>query len=85
MVSALHLNPPFRAEHIGSFLRPAPLFEKRKKFEAKECSLGELKIAEDDAIRNIVKMQQDLGLKTITDGELRRCLPVKYWGVAVLC
>jgi len=66
------LNPPHRAEHIGSLLRPAALLAKRKQFEGKQCSAEELKAMEDDAIRNAVKLQQDANMKTITDGEFRR-------------
>jgi methionine synthase II (cobalamin-independent) len=66
------LYPPFRAEHIGSLLRPASLYEKRALFEEKKCTSEELNAAEDEAIKVVVKLQQDLGMKTITDGELRR-------------
>ncbi|KAF8922655.1 hypothetical protein CPB85DRAFT_1372203 [Mucidula mucida] len=65
-------NPPFRAEHVGSLLRPKYLFEKRGLYEAGKCSLEELRSAEDMAIQHVVKLQQDLGFKTITDGEMRR-------------
>jgi methionine synthase II (cobalamin-independent) len=67
------LNPPFRAEHIGSLLRPEPLHEKRKLFGANKCTAEELGDVEDEAVKHVVKLQQDLGLKTITDGEQRRC------------
>ncbi|KAF5385178.1 hypothetical protein D9615_001463 [Tricholomella constricta] len=70
--AAFHLRPPFRAEHIGSFLRPSGLFEKRDLFERKQCSAEELRAAEDKAIRHIVQLQQNVGMRTITDGELRR-------------
>ena len=66
------LNPPFRAEHVGSFLRPKALLEKRRLLLAKNCSADELKSAEDDAIRRVVQLQRDLGVRTITDGEQRR-------------
>jgi methionine synthase II (cobalamin-independent) len=66
------LKPPFRAEHIGSFLRPKALLEKRALFHAKTCSANDLKIAEDDAIKHVVQLQRDLGIRTITDGEQRR-------------
>ncbi|KAF8078692.1 hypothetical protein FPV67DRAFT_1466095 [Lyophyllum atratum] len=72
--SALHLKPPFRAEHIGSLLRPATLFKKRDLFERKQCLAEELRAVEDEAIRHVVKLQQDVGMKTITDGELRRSM-----------
>ncbi|KAF9467679.1 hypothetical protein BDZ94DRAFT_1305300 [Collybia nuda] len=75
----LHNRPPFRAEHIGSFIRPAALYDKRLLFEAKQCSKEELKELEDDAIKAVVDMQRAAGIKTITDGELRR--DIFYEGV----
>lgn len=69
---SVRLNPPFRAEHIGSLLRPAALYTKRSLFEQKQCSAEELRSVEDEAIKHVVKLQQDIGIKTITDGELRR-------------
>ncbi|TFK56986.1 UROD/MetE-like protein [Heliocybe sulcata] len=71
-MSSRRVNPPFRAEHIGSLLRPPQLFEKRRQFEAGQCSVEELKSAEDSAVKAVVQMQQDAGIKSITDGELRR-------------
>ncbi|KAF9044643.1 UROD/MetE-like protein [Hymenopellis radicata] len=68
----LHVNPPFRAEHVGSLLRPKYLFQKRGLYEEGKCSLDELRSAEDMAVQHVVKLQQDLGFKTITDGEMRR-------------
>lgn len=68
----LHLSPPFRAEHVGSLLRPAALFKMREMFEEHKCTQEQLKAAEDEAIQHVVKMQKDIGMKTITDGELRR-------------
>ena len=74
---SLHLNPPFRAEHIGSLLRPAALFKMREMFEEHKCTQEQLKVAEDEAIQHVVKMQKDIGIKTITDGELRRYTTVR--------
>ena len=70
--SFLHFNPPFRAEHVGSLLRPASLLERRSQFDAKLLSAEELRKAEDEAIKEAVELQQQIGLKTITDGEMRR-------------
>lgn len=70
--SYLHFNPPYRAEHVGSLLRPASLLERRSQFDAKLISAEELRNAEDEAIKEAVKLQQEIGLKTITDGEMRR-------------
>jgi 5-methyltetrahydropteroyltriglutamate--homocysteine methyltransferase len=65
--------PPFRADHVGSFLRPAYLLDAREQFFVKK-SIGtaQLRAVEDQAITEIVKFQQDVGLKSITDGEFRR-------------
>lgn len=73
-----HLRPPFRAEHIGSLLRPAALFQRRELLEEKQCTPQDLKAVEDDAIKHVVKLQQELGIKTITDGELRRWIVIKF-------
>lgn len=70
--SFLHLNPPFRAEHMGSLLRPAALLEKRAQFEAQSCSAEELRVAENAAITDAVKLQQSVGIQSVTDGEMRR-------------
>ncbi|KAF9455097.1 UROD/MetE-like protein [Macrolepiota fuliginosa MF-IS2] len=72
--SALHLRPPFRADHVGSLLRSSALYEKRHLFEKGKCSVEELKLAEDEAIRDVVDLQRKAGMKTITDGELRRSM-----------
>jgi 5-methyltetrahydropteroyltriglutamate--homocysteine methyltransferase len=66
-------NPPFRADHVGSLLRPEAVKQARRRyFEEKTISKEELTRVEDEAIRRIVKMQQDIGLPVVTDGELRR-------------
>ena len=66
-------TPPFRADHVGSFLRPSYLLEAREQFFVKK-SIGaaQLRAVEDKAITEIVKFQQDVGLQSITDGEFRR-------------
>ncbi|PPQ87031.1 hypothetical protein CVT25_000008 [Psilocybe cyanescens] len=69
---AAYTRPPFRAEHVGSLLRPKALYEKRQELEAGKCEAQDLKDVEDEAIKHVVKLQQDVGIKTITDGELRR-------------
>ncbi|KAG6873567.1 hypothetical protein C0992_008612 [Termitomyces sp. T32_za158] len=68
----MHLNPPFRAEHIGSLLRPPVLLEKRGLFEQRGISAEELRAAEDEAVERVVRLQRDVGMRTITDGEMRR-------------
>jgi 5-methyltetrahydropteroyltriglutamate--homocysteine methyltransferase len=66
-------SPPFRADHVGSFLRPSYLLDARERFFAgKSISAEQLRAVEDRAITEIVKFQQDLGLHSVTDGEFRR-------------
>jgi 5-methyltetrahydropteroyltriglutamate--homocysteine methyltransferase len=65
-------KPPFRADHVGSLLRPKSLLEARAQRARNEISAAELKLREDDAIREAVKMQEQVGLKVATDGEFRR-------------
>jgi 5-methyltetrahydropteroyltriglutamate--homocysteine methyltransferase len=64
--------PPFRADHVGSLLRPAELLRARAEHQAGRLSAAELRAVEDRAIRDAVKLQHDLGLKGVTDGEMRR-------------
>jgi 5-methyltetrahydropteroyltriglutamate--homocysteine methyltransferase len=66
------LNPPFRAEHIGSFFRPPALLQARAGHAAGRVSDAELREAENAAIRDFVALQEGLGFKVVTDGELRR-------------
>jgi 5-methyltetrahydropteroyltriglutamate--homocysteine methyltransferase len=67
------LTPPFRADHVGSLLRPRSVVEARKKFyEEKSISVDQLKTVEDEAIKDAIRMQEDVGLKAVTDGEYRR-------------
>ncbi|MCD6073623.1 MAG: 5-methyltetrahydropteroyltriglutamate--homocysteine S-methyltransferase [Rhodospirillales bacterium] len=65
-------NPPFRAEHIGSLVRPQKLVDARRAFEANKLDAASLRAIEDDAIREVVKLQEDIGLEMVTDGEFRR-------------
>ena len=67
-----HGKPPFRADHVGSLLRPARLLEARDKHARQEISDGELREVEDSAIRDAVALQEKIGLEAITDGEYRR-------------
>jgi 5-methyltetrahydropteroyltriglutamate--homocysteine methyltransferase len=66
------LKPPFRADHVGSLLRPAQLRAARDAKQRGAISAAELARAEDDAIRAAVKLQEDIGLEAVTDGEFRR-------------
>jgi 5-methyltetrahydropteroyltriglutamate--homocysteine methyltransferase len=64
--------PPFRADHVGSLLRPQKLLAARDQFAAGQISAAQLRAVEDDAIREVVQMQRDVGLQSATDGEFRR-------------
>jgi 5-methyltetrahydropteroyltriglutamate--homocysteine methyltransferase len=64
--------PPFRADHVGSLLRPAPLKEARVRREKGEITAGELTTVEDREIAAVIKRQEDIGLQAVTDGEFRR-------------
>ena len=65
-------RPPFRADHVGSLLRPAPLKEARAKRERGEITADALKTVEDREIATIIRRQEDIGLMAVTDGEFRR-------------
>jgi 5-methyltetrahydropteroyltriglutamate--homocysteine methyltransferase len=65
-------QPPFRADHVGSLLRPQRLLKAREDFAANRITADELRAIEDDAIRDVVRMQEGVGLQSATDGEFRR-------------
>jgi 5-methyltetrahydropteroyltriglutamate--homocysteine methyltransferase len=65
-------EPPFRADHVGSLLRPPELLQAREDFAQQRISPDELRAIEDDAIREVVRMQEEVGLQSATDGEFRR-------------
>jgi 5-methyltetrahydropteroyltriglutamate--homocysteine methyltransferase len=65
-------TPPFRADHVGSLLRPPELLRAREAFATGTIDAAQLRAAEDDAIRDVVALQDDVGLRTATDGEFRR-------------
>jgi 5-methyltetrahydropteroyltriglutamate--homocysteine methyltransferase len=65
-------TPPFRADHVGSLLRPPELRKARDDFAAGKITAGELRAVEDQAIRDAVALQREAGLKSVTDGEFRR-------------
>ncbi|KAJ6519752.1 hypothetical protein C8R45DRAFT_1085714 [Mycena sanguinolenta] len=71
-MSTLKLNPPFRVEHIGSFVRPKELYDLRELLEQGKCAREDLIPAEDAAVAHVVKLQRDLGLGSITDGDMRQ-------------
>ena len=65
-------KPPFRADHVGSLLRPAPLHRAREAHKRGEIDAQSLHAVEDAAIRDVVKRQEAIGLQAVTDGEFRR-------------
>ena len=65
-------KPPFRADHVGSLLRTAPLKEARAKREKGEITAAQLPSVEDREIEKIISKQEEVGLKLATDGEFRR-------------
>ncbi|MHA6804473.1 5-methyltetrahydropteroyltriglutamate--homocysteine S-methyltransferase [Salinifilum ghardaiensis] len=69
---SLRSAPPFRADHVGSLLRPRELREARQQHSAGEISAEQLHQVEDEAIRRVVRRQEEIGLSTVTDGEFRR-------------
>ena len=65
-------RPPFRGDHVGSLLRPKEVLRARDDFAAGRIGADELRSIEDAAIREVVRMQREVGLRSATDGELRR-------------
>src|SRR6202046_3686309 len=65
-------SPPFRADHVGSLLRPPALLTARDEFAAGIIDAGQLQEVEDEAIQTVVALQEDIGLQAATDGEFRR-------------
>jgi len=68
-------KPPFRADHVGSLLRPAPLKAARQQVEAGAMTREALRAVEDEEIRKVIRRQEEIGLQAVTDGEFRRT----YW------
>lgn len=73
-------KPPFRADHVGSLLRPAALLEARQQAERGALTKHALRAREDRSIREAVALQEEAGLRSITDGEFRRA----FWHVDFL-
>jgi 5-methyltetrahydropteroyltriglutamate--homocysteine methyltransferase len=69
---SIRTTPPFRADHVGSLLRPPGLRRAREDAARGAISPDDLRAAEDEAIRDAVAMQEDIGLRSVTDGEFRR-------------
>lgn len=76
-MSTAKRSPPFRAEHLGSLLRPSKLLNKRHAIQQKKDTEQGLQSLEDECIRDIVKVQTDNNLHGISDGEYRRHM---FWG-----
>src|SRR5262249_9121661 len=70
-------RPPFRADHVGSLLRPAALREAFRRHAARQINGAEVAPIQDGCIRDAVAAQQDCGLEVVTDGVFRRG---SYWG-----
>ncbi|TGO12222.1 hypothetical protein BTUL_0092g00220 [Botrytis tulipae] len=76
-MATIHHNPPFRAEHLGSLLRPTELLTKRGAFEKNNLSQEELTQIENDSIKQVVELQKECGFRAVSDGEYRRAV---FWG-----
>jgi methionine synthase II (cobalamin-independent) len=72
VASGVRTKPPFRADHVGSLLRPPQLLNARDEFANRRIDAAMLRAVEDDAIREIVRKQEEIGLQSATDGEFRR-------------
>jgi 5-methyltetrahydropteroyltriglutamate--homocysteine methyltransferase len=73
-------KPPFRADHVGSLLRPQPLKEARATRELGQITAAELKAIEDEEIEKVIRKQEAIGLQSVTDGEFRRA----FWQIDFL-
>ena len=71
-MSTLKRSPPFRAEHVGSLLRPKELVQKRYDVASGKAQADELVPLEDKSVAEVIKMQQDCGLKVVSSGEYTR-------------
>jgi len=78
MTNSIQANgrPPFRADHIGSLLRPQKLRQAFRDHAAGRLANDAFRLVQDDAIRDVIKLQEDCGLRVVTDGEFRR---ISYW------
>ena len=68
----MRTEPPFRADHVGSLLRPKELLKAREDHAAGRIDDDELRGLEDEAIREVIARQEEIGLQSATDGEFRR-------------
>ena len=72
-------DPPFRAEHIGSLLRPRAMFDAFRSFKAGDIDAAELDRVRNDCIRDAVLLQEEVGLRFVTDGEFRRTTYISHF------
>jgi len=77
------VQPPFRAEHVGSLLRPPELLEARAAFERGGISAEELRAVEDRHVLEAIRLQERVGLRSISDGEFRRAIYFGHFPAAV--
>ncbi|MGA8695474.1 MAG: 5-methyltetrahydropteroyltriglutamate--homocysteine S-methyltransferase, partial [Xanthobacteraceae bacterium] len=77
MAAGMPGHPPFRADHVGSLLRPPALRQAFRDYAADEINAAEFSKLQDQCIRDVVALQEQVGLKVVTDGEFRRG---SYWG-----
>jgi 5-methyltetrahydropteroyltriglutamate--homocysteine methyltransferase len=68
----MNTKPPFRADHVGSFMRPPELLEARRQLNAGAITVEQLRAVEDTCIQAVVAMQERVGIRSVTDGEFRR-------------
>lgn len=73
-------GPPYRVEHVGSFVRPENLLQAARAFRAGDMDADAFRRVQDDAVRAIVAFQEDIGLPSVTDGEFRR----RGWSAGVI-
>src|SRR5712664_1370332 len=69
---SVRTRPPFRADHVGSLLRPRRLLRAREEQAKGTVTDEQLRAVEDEAVREVVRMQEETGLRAATDGEFRR-------------
>lgn len=82
----MNTSPPFRADHVGSLLRPKFLLDARAAAAKGEITATQLREVEDRAIDNAIKLQEDVGLQSITDGEFRRTyFHIDFFGAIGRC
>ena len=77
MAARVQGRPPFRADHVGSLLRPPALRQAFRHHAAREIDDAKFSKLQDQYIRDVVALQEQVGLKVVTDGEFRRG---SYWG-----